>query len=430
MAGIGLPASSVLNLIPFVEALIFAPIFFYFAYQVFTETGFFKNDRDYLVEVVYLNIYVSAAMIKLVIVFVGNLFAPTFGHFTAEWLVTFLCENIVFTWLTCVLPGYISHSRYSRQVLIYQEQQLKERAAAAQALLSHKEETIRYISHEMRTPIMIASTAIKFAVEDLNTSKDSENIVSTLLDGEQACQASLVILNDMLTYESLNAGKYILHRENVCMFPFLETIVRQNKILCADKNVSLRLTNELKESVYAYIDSTKFEQVFRNLISNSVKFTSSGTTIFVKLSKDLSQFVPKSQDLPIENQERFTPAGSISISITDEGVGISPENIERVFGQFNQFDPHILQGGGGTGLGLFISQKIVQFHGGRINVSSEGVGKGTTFNILIESFKKNQEKNELDDASLSESVTLFNHEGNSYSRYTLFPANFINLTVY
>jgi len=414
MAGLGLPATSALNIIPFLVGVIVAPIFLYLSYKVFLKSGFFKWEQSYLVQEVYLNIYISAAAIKLIIIFISDVLIPVFEEYNSEWAAVFLFANVVFTWLTCVLPNYISHFRYSIEVSVCQELQQQERTAAAQALIHQKEETIRYISHEMRTPIMISSTAIKHAIDDLSTLQISPSVLDILSDGERACHAALVILNDMLTYETLNAGKYILHREYICIFPFLEYVVRQNKILCDEKNVSLQLSTELDHPAYAYVDASKLEQVFRNLISNSVKFSNHGTTIFVRLMNDSSQIGSSS---PIEEHERFRADGVLSISITDEGVGITPENIQTVFGQFNQFDPHILQGGGGTGLGLFISQKIVQGHEGVINVFSEGIGRGTTFNIRIKGFKENQDAFNIGDKVFEKNALSRDSRGDAYLCY-------------
>jgi signal transduction histidine kinase len=235
---------------------------------------------------------------------------------------------------------------------------------------------------------MIASASFQHAVEDLKRLDVPEDIIDSLVDGENACKASLVVLNDMLTYETINAGKYKLYPELILLVPLLSGEMKRNKILGRDKNIKFvfesTIAEDLDKKLFAYIDVPKIEQVFRNLISNSIKFAGNNSTIRLRLQLEIKEFA---SSLSILNDDRFKKIGTISFSIIDEGVGISGENLARVFGQFNQFDPNILQGGGGTGLGLFISQKIIHCHGGSIDVFSEGVGKGTTFTVRLDAFK-------------------------------------------
>lgn len=103
-------------------------------------------------------------------------------------------------------------------------------------------------------------------------------------------------------------------------------------------------------------------QVLRNLLSNAIKFT------------------------PIEGEVEVTIDSKneqLEISVRDSGVGISPENQGRLFGEVIQFHAKAHQGGGGSGLGLWISKKIMDMHGGSISVHSEGEGKGSVFSISL-----------------------------------------------
>jgi len=119
------------------------------------------------------------------------------------------------------------------------------------------------------------------------------------------------------------------------------------------------------------VDKFKMAQVVRNLISNSLKFTPKSGKITVTPA-----FEPVTRD---GGKWR----GTFSLSVADSGAGISEENQQRLFKEVVQFNPEKLQGGGGSGFGLFICKKIVSIHGGDITVFSEGEGCGTTFTITL-----------------------------------------------
>ena len=121
--------------------------------------------------------------------------------------------------------------------------------------------------------------------------------------------------------------------------------------------------------------------MFRNLLSNALKFTPSEGTVAVRIGID-----------------NFT----LSVEVQDSGVGISAENQRRLFNEVVQFHAKAHQGGGGSGLGLWISKKIVDMHGGSIGVRSEGEGKGSTFNFTLP-IARRAEVHDINDAETGSS---------------------------
>jgi CheY-like chemotaxis protein len=120
-------------------------------------------------------------------------------------------------------------------------------------------------------------------------------------------------------------------------------------------------------------------QVIRNIISNALKFTSYGGTIVVAC-----EAVNKACSASNHKTASTVPTSEwLRISVFDDGVGIAPENIGKLFKGIIQFDANKLQGGKGTGLGMFISSGIVDLHGGTIAVTSEGLGRGCTFSVEL-----------------------------------------------
>jgi signal transduction histidine kinase len=251
----------------------------------------------------------------------------------------------------------------------------------------------------------------------------SQEIINMITDAQHACDATVAILNDMLSYEAMEAGKYTIFPELLPAVSTISTIINNIKSIGKDKGIDIKLevklTQEESSSVHLCIDSVKIEQVFRNLATNSVKFSASGSEIRIIISRlrektsagngdvddhhdsndqhhhhngdddDAFTYEPlteMSNNETFNNEYIFT--GALTIRFADDGIGISPENIARVFGEFNQFDPNKLQGGGGAGLGLHISRNIVRCHHGFIRAHSDGVGRGTYFVISLAAFER------------------------------------------
>jgi signal transduction histidine kinase len=140
----------------------------------------------------------------------------------------------------------------------------------------------------------------------------------------------------------------------------------------AKKNISLEIKNGAGICVIR-ADEDKFMKILHHLLSNAIKFTHSGGMVQIS-----TQFLkaPPDEDSPLFYQTY------IEVAVTDTGIGIQPQEQEKIFSEFYQVDPNRSQDFEGTGLGLCITRELVKLHRGRIWVESEG-GKGSKFSFVI-----------------------------------------------
>ena len=222
-----------------------------------------------------------------------------------------------------------------------------------------KTELISNVSHELRTPLSTIKEGISLMYEGTLGSlhPDQKHMLATVKNNIDRLAR---LINDLLDISKIEAGKMELRKSSVNIASLLEEVFSsfQNQ----SKINETRLIISVNKDIHSiYIDRDRIYQVMTNLIANSIKFTPAGGRITVA-TKDM------------ENE--------VEISVTDTGVGISPQNIAGLFDRFSQFNRVYGPGDGGTGLGLAISKEIVEMHGGRIWVQSE-VGGGSTFTFSI-----------------------------------------------
>jgi CheY-like chemotaxis protein len=188
-------------------------------------------------------------------------------------------------------------------------------------------------------------------------------ILPVLQDTKQSCLTGVDILNDLLDFEKLDSGLTVLDASDEDPCDFFEATMGPLRTMARQKRVELTVVNTVTASTCtASIDRPKLCQVLRNLVSNAIKFTPEDGIVTVSATIE---------------------AGLFKVTVKDSGVGISAENQLRLFGEGVQFHAKAHQGGGGSGLGLWISKKIVELHGGTIGGYSEGMGLGSTFHLKI-----------------------------------------------
>merc|ERR1719343_1254620 len=135
-------------------------------------------------------------------------------------------------------------------------------------------------------------------------------------------------------------------------------------------------------------DTVRITQVLRNLVSNAIKFTPEGGRITVRAKWNKFDTKQKARRYNLKNNSIafHEPTGTLAVTVTDTGAGMTREQLKKLFGQGIQFNVNELQHGNGSGLGLYIAMGIVQQHEGSLTCDSKGLGKGTTFTMQVPLF--------------------------------------------
>lgn len=262
------------------------------------------------------------------------------------------------------LRRYIEELEVSRQYLqenTAEMAELAERYAIekerAEASEKSKSEFLAAMSHEIRTPMTGVMGFADMLLDGSLSASDREKVIKI----KGATQSLLAIINDILDLSKLDAGRLEIEKLDFHLAHTVEEAVDLVRERARVKGLSLSMEIDDKLPVGINSDPTRVRQVLINLIGNAVKFTHDGG-ITVKAERRKSRF----DDTVLR------------ISIVDTGIGISKENLSRLFANFMQADSSISRRYEGTGLGLAISKRLVNLMGGEIGVDSIE-GEGSTF---------------------------------------------------
>ncbi|GAB4533055.1 MAG: hypothetical protein Tsb0014_18070 [Pleurocapsa sp.] len=245
------------------------------------------------------------------------------------------------------------------QELERQQQQIKLQNIQLQKAYNLKSEFLATMSHELRTPmnaIMGFSQLLLRQYPD-PLSQQQQNLVQRIFNNSKGL---LEMINEMLDFSKIEAGKLELNPQKFDLTYLTCLTVEELRSLAIQKKLDLMVNIEL-ENRFIIQDSQFVKRTLINLLSNAIKFTESGT-ITVKVSE-------KNND-------------AIIIAVTDTGIGIAPEDRDKIFQAFRQVDQSFTRQHSGTGLGLAITQSLVSMMGGKILLQTE-LGKGSTFTVEI-----------------------------------------------
>ncbi|MDR1219806.1 MAG: response regulator [Treponema sp.] len=242
-----------------------------------------------------------------------------------------------------------------------QNEKLKELATLAEAASQAKSAFLSNMSHEIRTPLNAVMGMTHIAKKTL-AAGDTEKTFSALEEIDAASVHLMGVLNDILDISKIESGKFKLSIEPFLLFEAMEEVKNIFIHRCNEKGIRFISEFEMPKTLTAMGDKLRLKQVLINLLGNAVKFTASG--------KEIRFFIEALDEREREARLRWT--------VVDQGIGMSEEQLARLFKPFEQADKTIAARFGGTGLGLAISQNLIERMGGQISVQSEE-GKGSAF---------------------------------------------------
>jgi len=243
---------------------------------------------------------------------------------------------------------------------LFKESQAKSEQLAQASKL--KSQFLANMSHELRTPL----NAIIGLTEMLHEDASDGQRTAELEPLERVLRAAhhlLELINDILDLSKIEAGRMELHLESFALAPLVQEVIATiGPVMTKNGNqVSVHCPPEVGEM---HADQTRIRQALLNLVSNASKFTSQG-----RVTVNVARVTAGSRD-------------EILMAVSDTGIGMSPEQVGRLFQEFVQADSSTTRKYGGTGLGLAISRRFCQMMGGDISVESQ-LGQGSTFTIRL-----------------------------------------------
>jgi signal transduction histidine kinase/uncharacterized coiled-coil protein SlyX len=218
------------------------------------------------------------------------------------------------------------------------------------------------MSHELRTPLNSILGFSDVILEEL------DGPITELMDNDlRLIQKNgkhlLHLINDVLDMAKIDAGRMNLHPEKFKLHELFDEVISITSSLALEKSLPLNIQDDSDQDVEVFADRTRIQQVMINLVNNAIKFTEKGEiTVHANQPRD----------------------SHVVISVRDTGLGIPIDHLEAIFQEFTQVDTSTTRKVGGTGLGLPISRRLIELHGGRLWAESTGIsGKGSVFYVEL-----------------------------------------------
>lgn len=293
------------------------------------------------------------------------------GNWHTYWTVKFpLYLESGRTFGVCAISDDITERKKAEELIQQYAHELENRVAERTMELIHanhtKDEFLANMSHELRTPltgILGVAEVLLAEYQGPLTEKQARSVEMINSSGQHL----LGLINDILDVSKIEAGKFELKPEIISINDLCLASLVFVKQMAAKKSISVEFS-PITDQNGIYADPKRLKQILVNLLTNAVKFTPENGTVCLNVLE--------------ANHE-------VSFSVIDSGIGISPENLKKLFHPFVQLDSSLSRQYEGTGLGLILVKRLVELHGGQINVESE-VGKGSCFQFSIPNIKSEE----------------------------------------
>ena len=242
--------------------------------------------------------------------------------------------------------------------MILAQEKIKKSEKKLKKLNQLKSELLRRTSHELKTPLVSIKGFTNLLLE-LNEDDLEESSIEIVSEIKQGCDRLENLISDILMAAKLESGKIQINKEKINLSKLITNAVKSLRGIAKSRKQSIKL--EINKDLYIQGDPKRILEVIENLILNAIKYTPSKGTIIIKSESSKKDVI---------------------ISIDDTGIGFTEEEKKDLFKQFGKIERY---GAGhdvnidGSGLGLYISRKIIEIHGGKIWMESEGRNKGSTF---------------------------------------------------
>jgi two-component system sensor histidine kinase/response regulator len=227
-----------------------------------------------------------------------------------------------------------------------------------------EENFITMVSHQLRSPLVAIQQYFEVILAGM-VGKVEEKQKEMILKAKERSEGLLELINDWLSITRMDSGRLVDKLKPTSLKIILSKIVDFIQPITEEKSISLKIVLP-SGSDTVLGDDESLEEVFSNLINNAIKYNKPNGSVIISIKED---------------------ADFIRVDVEDTGVGIAPEHLPLIFDQFYQIDRSKRRGDKGSGLGLSIAKKIVEAHGGSIQVSSE-FGKGSIFTVILPKAEK------------------------------------------
>jgi signal transduction histidine kinase/CheY-like chemotaxis protein len=288
-------------------------------------------------------------------------FRVQYGDGRLEWLTaegkSFLDQSGEPEKMTAVVRKITEQKLADEELARVYDREKKARDEAEEANRA-KDFFLAFVSHELRSPL---NAILGWSKILLSRPVDEDTRRSALETIEKSARSQTKLINDLVDSARVASGKISLEFRPTNLYEIVRVSFISQKPAADLRNITLEF-NADRTDVTIFGDANRLQQVFVNLISNSIKFTGDGGRITIELS---------------------TSGDIAEVRVTDNGRGISPDSLPNIFRQFSQVQPVHDISKGGLGLGLSIVKILVGKHGGAVSAESPGAGLGSTFTVRL-----------------------------------------------